>query len=326
MPDVQATAAVKRLLINKFPQADHRLGEAFWGLREAPAAFRFTPYDRLPSASRLSGLLVPERWRGRHAGWESPDRQRRVFTQDRTSLRLLAASELAAGRHTSSRRAMHLHNNLTRHTENLANVFFDSRVRDCFGSHVLAAVEAVAPGTPVFFYTLMSLAWRTPVGGVDPFTPSDLTEALRQQLYRAGLERLSGWCILSLHGEHRLDGSVDLHVHAVVVGDKALAFEALRDLPQFQGGRGALIEEPIQREEARHPVRQINYLFQHDWSFKTDYDTESETFGERGRRRPPARVAHGRYLIWRARQRFSDLTWMHAIRPRGGRLRPDDKT
>ena len=304
-------------------QAGKRLGRILWGLDGAPTAFDLTRYAYLPPELQLQKRLMPEVRRGRRqSGWESPDRKRRVLTADRAALAALAASEREAGRPRSARRVQHLYDSLGRPTPNLANIHFDSRVRNCFASHVLAAVEALAPGTPTACYTLLSTSWIRPLPAIDGSEEPTLFGTLRAQLYRAGLGDLSGWCIVGLHGEHQLDGAVHRHPHALVVGEKAQAFEALRDLPEFKGGRGAPIEEPVQRDELRHPVRQIPYLLQHDWSFKTDNDPCSRTFGSRTSRRLPDQLAHGRYLVWRASRRFSDLVWMHGVRLRDGFLQP----
>lgn len=222
------------------PQADHRLGQVFWGIDGAPAAFDLTRFAYLPPELQLQERLLPEVWRSRRqAGWESSARKRRVFSADRAALAALAISEREAGRFRAARRVQHLHDTLGRATANLANIHFDSRVRNCFGSHVLAAVEALAPGTPTACYTLLSTTWIRPLPAIDGSKEPAPFGTLRAQLYRAGLSDLSGWCIVGAHGEHQLDGTVHRHPHALVVGEKAQAFEALRDFPEFKGGRGA---------------------------------------------------------------------------------------
>ena len=151
---------------------------------------------------------------------------------------------------------------------------------------------------------------------------SDIMEPLRVRLYERDLGLLDGWVIASLHGEHLLGDIVHPHIHFVVVGEKATAFEALYGLPMFKGGDDQPVRAPIKRYEAGNPPRQVGYLLQPNWTYQTDDDPESAQLGKRiGRRRPP-QLNHAKYLLWCSRQRLSDVIWMHGIRLRGGFLVP----
>lgn len=289
----------------------------FWGIDNAPPAFDFSAYAPVAREHQLRTRLVPEVWRGHQQwGWASEARNARTVTQDRRCLRAVADASDGAVSVGEAEAARHLLDRLKPGTPNLAGPHFDSRVGNCLGSHTLAAVEALSPKTPIFHYTVLSDRWRMPLSLLPQFDPSQVFNALRSHLYRTGLHRLSGWGILSLHGEHQPDGTIDPHIHALTVGDKHQAFDDLREHSMFEGGEGKLIKTPVLGRPLANPPRQISYLIQHAWSYK------AWSGGRGGRRSPPA-LAHGRYLVWRAHQRVSDLVWMHGVRLREGHLRPD---
>ena len=301
-------------------------GEVLCGIDGAPPAAYLSDYAWIQPAQQLRSLIVPETYQGhRQWGFEPPSRALRMASRDRSSLRHFAEASISqSGRPTRMAiRAGKLAKALTgRPVANLVCHRWFTPLRNAFGSHVLQAIAARPPDTPVWFYTLMPAAWRMPISQLPGFRMSDIVEPLRVRLYDAGLDRQSGWVIASLHGEHLLGNIVHPHLHVVVVGEKVEAFEALHDLRMFKGGDGQPVRAPIARYEPANLPRQIGYLFQPDWTFKTDDDEASEAFGERTNRRRPPELNHARYLLWRAQQRLTDVTWMHGIRLQDGVLVP----
>ena len=297
-------------------------GCGFCGINGAPAAAHLSSYAQIPRDCQLRSQIVSEVHRGRRQWpYESSSSVRRWAAQDRSSLRCYAETlSSPSGRPTRvAIKAGDLAQALKgAGVANLACQGWYTRLRNAVGSHVLWALAELPSDTPIWFYTLMPASWRMPVSQLAGFAMSDIVEPLRVRLYERGLGRQGGWVIASLHGEHLLGDIVHPHLHVIVVGEKAMAFERLCELPMFKGGDDQPVRAPIKRYEAANPPRQVGYLFQHGWTYQTDDDPESDQLGARvGRRRPPE-LNHAKYLLWRARQRLSDVTWMHGIRLRGG--------
>ena len=299
---------------------------SFCGIDGVPPAADLSQFAWIEPEQQLRSLIVSEVHHGRRQWrYETQSRVLRVAREDRSSLRCYAETSVSRAGHATRMavRAGELAECLKGPgVANLACPRWFTRLRNAFGSHVLRAIAALPPDTPVWFYTLMPAVWRMPISRLPGFSMSDLWEPLRVRLYEAGLSRKAGWVIASLHGEHRLEDIVHPHLHVVVVGEKAEAFEALRDLPMFKGGDKQPVRAPIARYEPANLPRQVGYLFQSSWTFKTDDDPISDQFGERTTRRRPPELSHAQYLLWRARQRLTDVTCMHGIALRGGFLVP----
>ncbi len=292
----------------------------------APAAILSRFGWIVPEHQLRSGIVAERHHRLRQWPYESASSVRRWAREDRASLRCLADTVVSrSGVPTRlAIKAGELADALKgSNVANLACQGWFTRLRNAFGSHVLRALAALPPETPVWFYTLMSADWRMPITQVQGFSMGDLWEPLRVRLYDFGLREQTGWVIASLHGEHMLGDMVHLHVHAVVVGEKAEAFEHLRGLRKFKAGDGEPVRDPIKRYEPANLPRQVGYLFQPRWTFKTDDDERSLSFGERGSRRRAPELNEALYLLWRARQRLTDVTWMHGIRLSAGFLVPN---
>ena len=187
----------------------------------------------------------------------------------------------------------------------------------------LLRVTFELPPEDVRIYTLASPRWRIAGSRLHTLQPRKLIESLRTNLNKCGLANLDGWSIAFFHNE--LDRTTDTyqpHFHVIVVGDKYRAFEALRDLLLFKGGRGSAVYRPVQCDEVRNRARQISYLFKHYW-LQTTSRPDAETGGTR--RNEPRRLReprHAESLLFLDCQRFSDLVWMHGIRIEDGRLVP----
>lgn len=207
---------------------------------------------------------------------------------------------------------------------NFADPIFTRVFRNRFISHVMAAVAAEAGQATVKLYTIWAEGWRRSPEQLRAFDVTQLREALRAHLIRAGLAELSGWFILVVHGEYMTAGGYfQIHFHAVVVGDKCQAFEALRAIPAFEGGRQAAIYRPVVAQDVVNPARQLSYVFQPFWPRKQLGEAPGvDKPYSRGPRLRIPEPAHARYLLWLSRQNFADLVWMHGIAVRNGRLEP----
>lgn len=207
----------------------------------------------------------------------------------------------------------------------LADPLFMREVRDRVLSAIVAALAPLSQRS-VTMVTLVANDWRVAGDRLDGFEPRKLLESARAHLQRAGLARLTGWAILFVHGEY--DNSSDSfvpHIHAVVVGRKIEAFDAVRRLPMFSGGAGKPIYRPVWAGPLRNVDWQVSYLLQGFWPAKPG-DPNAERSGGRGRRRhriPEPR--HAEWLLWLHRQRLTDLAWFHGIGWRDGRLTPTNK-
>jgi hypothetical protein len=109
----------------------------------------------------------------------------------------------------------------------------------------------------------------------------------------------------------------------VVCGAKYHAFEALRPLKMFKGGKGLPVYRPIQCEEIVDLPRQISYLLKGYWPAKPSAPnpaTEGYRRSRRGKRIPEPR--HAESLLFLDQQRFSDFVWLHGLVIKDGRLVP----
>lgn len=305
-------------------RADIRPEFFFWGINGAAPAIDLSRYAPLPRDRRLSSILTPETFKGhRQWGFESEYAVRRSVTCDRACLGALRDSKERSGRsRREAAEASALLHGLSRPVANLASAHFGRRYRDCLGSHIVAALAAEQSTTPIRFYTILLSEHLLLTRELHRFHPANLLMPFRAQLYRNGISKLGGWAIFVLHGEHQPGGCLDPHVHVLAVGEKAQAIERLRHLDQYIGGAEARVQVPIAGYPATNVPRQVSYLLQQNWPLKQETSVLSERYGERGRRRNPPRLDHARYLLWRAGQRGSDLTWMHGIRLQDGFLKP----
>lgn len=178
-----------------------------------------------------------------------------------------------------------------------------------------AAVEKLSSVklSTIRFYTLVSAQWRIPASQLPDYEPkASILEPLRVMLSDAGLARLPGWAMVSVHGEYfPVTDEWQLHTHCVVVGQKSDAFEALRELPMFT--RGPVVKRPVRKQRAKNLPRPVSHLFQPFWPVKK----QSYRSGVKSRL-PAPRDAE--WLIFIDRQRFKDLVWLHRVDFRDGKL------
>jgi hypothetical protein len=193
-------------------------------------------------------------------------------------------------------------------------------LRNRFCSHVVEAVQSDNDAPPARFYTLIAPEWLYTTAQLAILDPQALIKKLRALLIRVGLDERDGWCVVVLHGEYnRAKRRFHLHFHALVVGDKIDAFEALRQLPQFKGGKGRPVHRPIVVQEVGNLPRQVCYLLQSFWPGRTGFEEPGVDHGRGPRRRIPE-PAHAAWLLWMARRSLTDIVWLHGISLRDGHL------
>lgn len=193
-----------------------------------------------------------------------------------------------------------------------ASPTFTRHYRRRFCGSVLALLDEVPPGL-TRLYTIVLPTWRWRGDQLATVAPKKLLAQFRTQLNRAGLADFAGWLIASVHGEY--DPSTDtfqLHLHVVVMGDKAKAVERLRDLALYKPQPEGPVRRPILRRRLKNPPWQVSYyLAQGFWPAKWRR-------GRKRRRIPEPR--HAEMLMWLDRQKFSDLVWLHDCTLKNGRL------
>lgn len=142
---------------------------------------------------------------------------------------------------------------------------------------------------------------------------------------KAGLNKLSGWAIVFFHNEyHRTTDTYQPHFHAIVAGEKYRAFEALRTLPMFRGGKGSDVYRPILVQELSDPPRQLSYLWKGYW-LQTRVVTIQHSRGSRKHRPKHRRMRephHAESILFMHELGFTDLVWMHGIWIKDGHLVP----
>ena len=200
----------------------------------------------------------------------------------------------------------------------LASLTFMRRFRRGFCGVVLRELAAV-PEEQIRLYTIVPPSWTFPADQLAAIDPKALLDRFRAQLNRAGLARLSGWLIGFVHGDYdKTDDTFHVHLHALVVGDKAQAIEALRRLPTYRPT--ASVYHPIRQSKLKNPARQVSYhIAQGSWPSKPTLTIRGQTVRKRQRGRIDE-PRHAEYLMWLDRQDFTDLVWLHNCQIRKGRL------
>jgi hypothetical protein len=208
--------------------------------------------------------------------------------------------------------------------QSFANPFYVSELRRrLLGEVCRLAQDRKSDG--LRFYSIASSKWKIRAEDLESFRPKKLLKSLRTLLNGEGeIGKLAGWAIVAFHNEY--DPTTDCyqaHVHVVVCGAKYHAFEALRPLKMFKGGKGLPVYRPIQCEEIVDLPRQISYLLKGYWPAKPSAPnpaTEGYRRSRRGKRIPEPR--HAESLLFLDQQRFSDFVWLHGLVIKDGRLVP----
>ncbi len=204
-----------------------------------------------------------------------------------------------------------------------ANPLFMREFRRRFSGEILRLLRDI-PVEEVRIYTIASPKWRLPAPKLADLGPRRPRESLRTSLIKAGLDQLSGWVIVCFHNEHDQATDTDQpHFHVVVVGEKYLAFEALRELDMFKSCKE--VHHPIVCQTLVHAIRQISYLVKGYWlrTFGKLNEKTGKVRRYRQRRLPEPR--HAESILFLHRQCFADLIWMHRIKIKGGRLVPEER-
>lgn len=258
-----------------------------------------------------SGAERERRFRLRRAGAEL---ERSTRNEHRLSLDPVATSAIAL-----------VFNALTAADySSLANPVFVRELRRRLCGELLRLLHGV-PLDQVWFYTIASPDWRLPADQLLQLSPRKLRESLRVNLIRyGGLDRLPGWCVCGFHNAYDpTTGMYQPHFHCVSVGEKHLAFEALRKLKMFKGGTGRAVYRPIQCEPARNIVRQITYILKSYVPSQARYrDLITGEFRQQRRHRRMPEPHHTLALALLHQLRFSDIVWLHGLDLRNGRLCP----
>lgn len=259
-------------------------------------------------------------------GFETPKQMKSEKARRARSLELLAQdrphrqSELRR-----NRRAARLGKLLRRATRasdlpSFANPLFMRGFRRRFLGEILRLVRGL-PAEEVRIYTLTSPKWRRPASRLTGLDPYKLRESLRTILIKVRLDDLPGWVIACFHNEHDRTTDTDQpHFHVVVVGEKYLAFEALRKLEMFQSCKE--VSRPILCQALVNPVRQISYLVKGYWLQTVGKLNEKTGKVRRSRHRRLREPRHAESILFLHKQRFPDMIWMHGISIKNGRLVP----
>lgn len=170
----------------------------------------------------------------------------------------------------------------------------------------------------VALFTVISPTWCVPGGALSTVHPKRLLEQFRSQLNRAGLASHCGWFIATLHGRYDVaSDSYELHIHAIVVGEKYRAFDILRHSQTYQPTEA--VKKPIRRTKLKAVAVQLPYyLLQPFWPSRIPSNGTGSN--SRARHRIPE-PRHAEWLIWIDQWRFSDMVLMHGCAFVGGRLR-----
>src|SRR5205085_6461479 len=111
-----------------------------------------------------------------------------------------------------------------------------------------------------------------------------------------------------VHGEyHPQSDTFQPHLHVLVIGPKARAFERLRDLSVYRSSEAVLRPILARRNiKSEDWVRQITYyLMQVYWPSSTGGQGQDRQDVNTRPRIPEPR--HSEYLLWLHRQSFADL-------------------
>lgn len=208
--------------------------------------------------------------------------------------------------------------------QSFASPVFNAEFRRRFLGETIRLVRTYHPGD-VCLYTLASGKWKFHADELPKIRFKKLLEQLRLLLIRKGrIDKRSGWAIISVHNEYdSVTDTYQPHFHVIVFGDKQYAFEALRELEMFKGGKGKPVYRPIQRDELVDIPRQISYVLKGYWPADPSLDRSPTCTHHRSNHKmriPEPR--HAESLLFLDQQRFSDLVWLHGLVIRDGRLVP----
>lgn len=212
--------------------------------------------------------------------------------------------------------------NLDASTQSFANPIFMRTFRRRFFGAVLRLLRTDSRGRAKI-YTLVSAKWLLPASELAKLRPRKILEAVRSNLIKFGeIDKLSGWAICFVHNEYDpATDSYQPHIHAIVVGPKRHAFNKLRELEMFQGGKGKQVYRPIKAQGLKCLPRQVSYLFKGYWPARaTAYLIKSsgKIPKRTGDRIPESR--HAEAITFLHAQRFADLIWMHNVKIAGGEI------
>lgn len=201
-----------------------------------------------------------------------------------------------------------------------ANPLFMRQFRRRFSGEILRLLWDI-PVEEVRIYTIASPKWRLPAPKLADLDPRRPRESLRTNLINAGIDQLPGWLIVCFHNEHDRSTDTDQpHFHVVVVGEKYVAIEALRELDMFKSCKE--VHRPIVCQTLVHAVRQISYLPKGYWLQTSGKLNEATGKIRRYRPRRLREPRHAESILFLHRQCFADLVWMHNISIKDGRLLP----
>ncbi len=239
-----------------------------------PAAFNLSRLKRPTRGFDLRRLLLPsvDRATGKKLkGFETHEQAKAEKARRARSLENLAPgpfnrpSALRRSRHAARLGKLLRRVTSAKQLPSFANPLFMREVRRRLFGELLRLIDTIH-ADEVRIYTLIAAKWRFPASQLATLRPKKLIESLRSHLNKASLTKLSGWTIVYFHNEyHRTSDTYQPHFHVIVVGEKYNAFEALRRLKMFQGGKGAEVYRPVVMDVLRDPVRQLSYLWKGYW-------------------------------------------------------------
>lgn len=158
---------------------------------------------------------------------------------------------------------------------------------------------------PVSTCTLIPRSCLFAGGQLDKADPTAMIEQLRQALIRDGADKIDGFLVASIHGEHEpSQDHYPLHAHVVVTGGMIQAVDRLRKRRDFRSSRKAEnSEDKIQRVRiSRKPLADLpdplTYIVQSYWPAKSRYELrpgEPRRETEKRRIREPH---HTEVLLW----------------------------
>lgn len=185
---------------------------------------------------------------------------------------------------------------------------------------LLASSDPVKAAT----FTVIPQGWTFRSDELDQQNPSQLIEAFRVDLNRAGAAHADGWLAAFLHGEHEPQGErYQLHLHGVATGGMIDVLERLRKRPkyassrsQFDPGDGAVCQRlRISQKPLTDLPRPLTYLLQSWWPSRWIGTVGDDGIVKRSRRRSRiAEPAHSQYLLWLHRWALSDITLLMKLR------------
>lgn len=288
--------------------------------------------SRIHNLHRLLLPSVNDRTHSAQKGFESSADMRKIARRQGRAIKNLPRLRGQLGGCTSTLKKRTLLSDLLKKVKkaedflSFANPVFFRELRRRFIGELLRIIADVPQGD-IRIYHIVAAKWGFPAAQLDRFEPRKLIESVRSNLTATGkIASLPGWAVVFVHNDYdeRTD-CFSAHLHVLVVGEKYRAFEALRSLKLFQGGRGAPIYRPIKMQPVNDPARQISYLFKGYWPKKTSRVTPDGRIS-RMRSRGMSRARYAESILFLHGLSFSDLVWMHGVTICKGRIELTGKT